>query len=74
MKTAGRIRSIVGKHMLVISCDSAQLPPLYTDVFDADEKPVGRLVEIFGNISSPCASVYCSDTSGCVSGGMLYTK
>ncbi|MBO4355084.1 MAG: RNA-binding protein [Methanomicrobium sp.] len=60
--------------MLVISCDPAQLPPLYADVVDADEKPVGRLVEIFGNISSPCASVYCGDTAGCAPDGMLYTK
>ncbi|MBN2734813.1 MAG: RNA-binding protein [Methanomicrobiaceae archaeon] len=74
MKLAGQIRSVVGKHLVVVNCDAAQLPPLYADVVDGRKEPVGKLVEVFGNIKCPCAAVYCRDTKNRTLGEMLYTK
>jgi len=74
LKLAGQIRSIVGKHLVVVNCDATQLPPLYADVIDRQQRPVGKLVEVFGNIKYPCAAVYCRDTKSCTAGEMLYTK
>jgi RNA-binding protein len=75
LKLAGQIRSVIGKHFLVIYCDAAQLPQLYADVVDCHQKPVGKLVEVFGNIRKPCATVYCKNTTeDRLQGEKLYTK
>ncbi|MDD3407653.1 MAG: RNA-binding protein [Methanomicrobium sp.] len=74
MKLAGEIRSVVGKHLLIVNCDAAQLPRLYADVVESSGRPVGKLVEIFGNIQNPCAAVYCQNTNCCIAGEKLYTK
>ncbi|WFN36011.1 RNA-binding protein [Methanomicrobium antiquum] len=74
LKLAGQIRSVVGKHLVIVNCDSAQLPRLYADVVDSHQKPVGKLVEVFGNIKNPCAAVYCKDTGNCAINEKLYTK
>lgn len=46
--------------MLIVECDAAKLPRLYSMVLDKRWKPVGKLVEIFGNITSPYAAVLCN--------------
>lgn len=74
MKLAGQIRSVIGKHMVIVDCDAAQLPRLYADIVDSHQKPVGKLVEVFGNIQNPCAAVYCKDTQKCALNEELYTK
>lgn len=59
---------------MVINCDAAQLPRLYSDVVDRRQKPVGKLVEIYGNIKKPYATVSCRSTKNRIAGEKLYTK
>lgn len=61
MKVVGRAMSIIGKRMLIIQCDAAQLPPLYSEVTDRRMKPVGKILDLFGNVKSPYAAVLCRD-------------
>jgi RNA-binding protein len=51
--------STFGSRTLIIQCEAAQLPGLYTDVTDRKMQPVGRIVDIFGNIKKPYATVIC---------------
>ncbi|WOF15526.1 RNA-binding protein [Methanoplanus sp. FWC-SCC4] len=74
MKLAGRINSIIGKHIIVVCCDPAQLPRIHTEVVDRRQKPVGKLVEVFGNINAPYATVYCKNTKNRITGEKIYTK
>ncbi len=59
MNVVGRATSTFGSRMLIIQCDAAQLPGLYTDVVDRTMKPVGKIVDIFGNVKAPRAAVVC---------------
>jgi RNA-binding protein len=43
--------------MLIIQCDAAQLPGLYSEVMDRRTKPVGKIMDVFGNVKSPYALV-----------------
>ncbi|OPY37029.1 MAG: H/ACA RNA-protein complex component Gar1 [Methanoregula sp. PtaU1.Bin051] len=61
MNMVGRAISTFGKRTLIIRCDAAQLPGLYTDVLDRTMKPVGKIVDIFGNVKAPLATVICRD-------------
>ncbi len=74
MKFVGRVNSICGTKMLIIECDAAQLPRLNTEVADRRLKPVGKLVEIFGNIKTPYAAVLCYKECKNISGEKLFTK
>ncbi|UUX93363.1 H/ACA ribonucleoprotein complex subunit GAR1 [Methanoplanus endosymbiosus] len=74
LKLAGNVQFIQSEHLLVINCDAAQLPRLYSDVVDRRQKPVGKLVEIYGNIKKPYASVSCRSTKNRIAGEKLYTK
>ena len=51
--------STPGSRMLIIQCDAAQLPGLYSEVIDRKMQPVGKIVDIFGNIKKPYATVIC---------------
>jgi len=53
--------SIIGDRMLIIQCDAAQLPPLYSEVIDRRMKPVGKILDLFGNVKAPYAAVLCRD-------------
>jgi RNA-binding protein len=53
--------SVIGKRMLIIHCDAAQLPPLYSDVMDRRMKPVGKILDLFGNVKAPYAAVLCRE-------------
>ena len=68
MKVVGRAMSTYGSRMLIIQCDAAQLPGLYSEVTDRRTKPVGKIMDVFGNVKSPYALVLshgpCSVTPG----------
>lgn len=60
VRAIGRVKCTSGSHMLIVECDAAKLPRLYSLVLDKRWKPIGKLVEIFGNIASPYAAVLCT--------------
>ncbi|MFY9750781.1 MAG: RNA-binding protein [Methanoregula sp.] len=57
MKVVGRAMSTYGSRMFIIQCDAAQLPGLYSEVMDRRTKPVGRIMDVFGNVKSPYALI-----------------
>ena len=57
MKVVGRAISVIGNRMLILQCDAAQLPPLYSEVTDRRMKPVGKILDLFGNVKAPYAAV-----------------
>jgi RNA-binding protein len=57
VRAIGRVKTIFGHHILIIECDAAKLPRLYSKVIDKRWKPVGKLIDIFGNVASPYAAV-----------------
>ncbi len=59
MNVVGRAESTFGSRMLIIRCDPAQLPGLYSDVVDRKMQPVGTIVDLFGNVKAPYAAVFC---------------
>jgi RNA-binding protein len=61
MKAVGRIVHVCGRRMLIVAVDAAQLPPLYVTVVDRRHRPVGRVVDLFGNVKRPYAAVLCRD-------------
>lgn len=74
MKLVGLIVKICGSRTMIVRCDAAQLPRLYGDVFDRRTRPVGKVVDIFGNVASPYAAVVCKGTCSGRVGEKLYTK
>jgi RNA-binding protein len=46
--------------MLIIRCEAAQLPALYSVVSDHRMKPVGKILDLFGSVKAPYASVLCT--------------
>ena len=61
MKVVGRAMNVIGNRMLIIQCDAAQLPPLYSEVTDKRMKPVGKILDLFGNVKAPYAAVLCRE-------------
>jgi len=59
MNVVGRAVSTYGRRMLVIRCDAAQIPGLYSEVVDRNMEPVGMIVDLFGNVQAPYAAVVC---------------
>lgn len=51
--------STIGRRLLIIQCDAAQLPSLYSEVNDRRMKPVGKILDLFGNVKTPYAAVLC---------------
>lgn len=74
MKVVGRAVSTVGTRMLVIQCDAAQLPALYSEVHDRRMKPVGKILDLFGNIKNPYAAVLCKGECTVQPNEKLFTK
>jgi RNA-binding protein len=66
--------STIGDRMLIIQCDAAQLPPLYSDVSDRKMKPVGKILDLFGNIKAPYAAVLCKGKCTVQPNEKLFTK
>jgi RNA-binding protein len=61
VKVVGRAVSIVGNRTLIIQCDAAQLPALYSEVTDRRMKPVGRILDLFGSVRAPYAAILCRE-------------
>ncbi|MFA6362366.1 H/ACA ribonucleoprotein complex subunit GAR1 [Methanoregula sp.] len=57
MKVVGRAMSTYGRRMFLIECDAAQLPGLYSEVMDRRTKPVGKIMDVFGNVKTPYALI-----------------
>ncbi|NYT05723.1 MAG: RNA-binding protein [Methanomicrobiales archaeon] len=74
VKFVGRVISICGRRLLILRCDPAQLPPLNAQVVDRRLKPVGRLIDIFGNIQAPLAAVLCHEQCTTAPQEKLYAK
>jgi len=74
VKVVGRAMSTIGDRMLIIQCDAAQLPPLYSDVSDRKMKPVGKILDLFGNIKAPYAAVLCKGKCTVQPNEKLFTK
>ncbi len=74
MKVVGRAVSTIGNRMLIIQCDAAQLPALYSEVSDRRMKPVGKILDLFGNVKAPYAAVLCRDKCAVLPNEKLFTK
>lgn len=74
MKVVGRAMGTIGDRMLIIQCDAAQLPPLYSEVSDRKMKPVGKILDLFGNIKAPYAAVLCKGKCTVQPNEKLFTK
>ncbi len=61
MKFAGSVTAILGRRLLVVRSDAGQLPPLYTGVANEANRPVGRIVDLYGSVSRPYLTVLCND-------------
>ena len=74
MKVVGRAVSTIGNRMLIIQCDAAQLPALYSEVSDRRMKPVGKILDLFGNVKAPYAAVLCRDKCVVLPNEKIFTK
>ena len=64
----------VGNRLLVLRCDPAQLPRMYTEIVDRRLKPVGRVVDVFGNVAAPYATVVCQADCRVAPGEKLFIR
>lgn len=74
MKVVGRAVSTIGNRMLIIQCDAAQLPALYSELIDKRMKPVGKILDLFGNVKAPYAAVLCRGNCTVLPNEKLFTK
>ncbi|HVP95597.1 MAG TPA: RNA-binding protein [Methanoregula sp.] len=66
--------STYGSRMLIIQCDAAQLPGLYSEVTDRRTQPVGKIMDLFGNVKSPYALVLCHGPCSVTPGEKLFAR
>lgn len=66
--------STLGSRMLIILCDAAQLPGLYSEVTDRKMNSVGTIVDIFGSVKAPYAAVLCRGRCSVQPNDKLYAK
>jgi RNA-binding protein len=74
MNMVGRAVSTFGKRMLIIRCDPAQIPGLYSGILDSRMQPVGTIVDLFGNVKAPYAAVFCKGQCRIRPDEKLYAK
>jgi len=74
VRAIGRALNRYGRRMLIVQCDAAQLPRLYSEVIDRRMRPVGKIMDVFGKVSSPYAVVLCRNPCETVAGEKLYSK
>ena len=74
MKVVGRAMSTIGDRMLIIQCDAAQLPPLYSEITDRKMQSVGKILDLFGIVIAPYASVLCKGKCTVQPNEKLFTK
>lgn len=73
MKPAGEVTSHIGHRLLIVKSDAGQLPPLYAKVAESSEKPVGKIVDLYGSVAHPYLTVLCeSDAAEIPDGETLY--
>ncbi|NYT20258.1 MAG: RNA-binding protein [Methanomicrobiales archaeon] len=72
MRAIGNAVHTVGKRLLVLRCDPAQLPRMYSEVVDRRMKPVGKVVDVFGNVAAPYAAVLCRAECRVAAGEKLF--
>lgn len=61
MKFAGKVTAVLGQKLLVAQSDAGQLPPLYSEVANSNEEPVGKIVDLYGSVANPYLTVLCKD-------------
>ncbi|WP_292370434.1 H/ACA ribonucleoprotein complex subunit GAR1 [Methanoregula sp. UBA64] len=66
--------STYGSRMLILQCDAAQLPGLYSEVTDRRTKPVGRIVDVFGSVKMPYALVFTSGPCSVTPGEKVFAR
>lgn len=74
LKLVGQVEHHIGRRTLVLHVDKGQLPPLSAEVTDRRLQPIGKLVEIFGNVQTPYATVLCYTPRKFVRGEKIYMK
>jgi RNA-binding protein len=74
VKVVGRAMSTIGDRMLIIQCDAAQLPPLYSEITDRKMQSVGKILDLFGNVKAPYAAVLCKGKCTVQPNEKLFTK
>jgi RNA-binding protein len=74
LRTIGTVAHTVGNRLLVLRCDPAQLPRMYTEVVDRRINPVGRVVDVFGNVAAPYAAVVCRSDCRLTPGEKLFIR
>lgn len=74
VRAIGRALNRSGRRMLIVQCDAAQLPRLYSEVVDRRMKTVGKIMDVFGKVSSPYAVVLCRSQCETVVGEKLFTR
>ncbi|HJJ55644.1 MAG TPA: hypothetical protein O0X99_01565 [Methanocorpusculum sp.] len=72
MKLAGDITAIIGQRLIIVKSDAGQLPPLYVDVANEDNLYIGKIVDLYGNISEPYLTVLCDNGATPHIGDRLY--
>ena len=72
MKFAGEVTAVLGRRLLVVRSDAGQLPPLYSEVADAQSRPVGKIVDLYGSVARPYLTVLCNDGVEAGVGDSLY--
>jgi RNA-binding protein len=66
--------STYGSRMFIIECDAAQLPGLYSEVMDRRTKPVGKIMDLFGNVKSPYALVLTKGPCSVAPGEKVFAR
>ncbi len=61
MKLAGSVVSRLGRKLLIVESDAGQLPPLYTEVANEQNRPVGKIVDLYGSVSRPYLTILCGE-------------
>ena len=74
MKAIGNVVHTVGTRLLVIRCDPAQLPRMYSEIVDRRMKAVGKVVDVFGNVAAPYAAVLCKAECRVADGERLFVS
>lgn len=72
-KSAGVVTAHLGSKLLIAQCDAGQLPPLYADVADGSDCPVGKIVDLYGSVGKPYITVLCGDNKRPDIGDEIYT-
>ena len=62
-----------GRH-LIVRCDPKHLPRLRAEVLDGRLVQVGKVVDVFGNVTAPYATVLCHRGRDVIPGEELFMR